>query len=223
MTALHAAVSVRNLTKIYVRGREEVRALDNINFDINHGEFVGVVGPSGSGKSTLLNLLGCMDAPTFGEIRIDGREVHRFREAERTRFRRERIGFVFQHFGLMPTMTVAENVGLPLVFAGRRDKSRINELLSRLGLEHRRDHLPSELSGGEMQRTAIARALIHQPAVVLADEPTGNLDSASGEDIISLFKELHRDGLTIIVVTHNQAFANASDRQVHLQDGHLAR
>jgi ABC-type lipoprotein export system ATPase subunit len=214
-------IITRSLTKTYRRGRELVRALDQLSLEVKRGEFVAIVGPSGSGKSTLLNLLGCMDAPTSGEIRIDGREVQAFSEAERTQFRRERIGFVFQQFGLMPTMTVAENVGLPLLFAGRRDDKRISELLRQLKLEHRRDHLPGELSGGEMQRTAIARALIHQPAVILADEPTGNLDTASGEEIIALLRELHRNGLTILVVTHNQQLANASQRQLRLEDGHL--
>lgn len=222
MSALHPAVSVRKLTKIYPRGSEEVRALDNVSFDIQTGEFVAVVGPSGSGKSTLLNLLGCMDAPSSGELLIDGREVQGFCEAERTRFRRERIGFVFQQFGLMPTMTVAENVGLPLLFMGRRDNAAIDKVLRQLNLEHRRSHLPNELSGGEMQRTAIARALIHQPAVILADEPTGNLDTASGEAIISLLQDLHRTGHTIVVVTHNPQLASAAQRQLRLQDGRLS-
>jgi putative ABC transport system ATP-binding protein len=214
-------VSALSLTKTYPRGREEVRALDDVSFEIAHGEFVAVVGPSGSGQSTLLNLLGCMDAPTSGQIHIDGREVQAFAETQRTRFRREKIGFVFQHFGLMPTLTVAQNIALPLLFSGKNDKAHINQLLARLKLESRRDHLPSELSGGEMQRTAIARALVHCPAVLLADEPTGNLDSASGEGIISLFQELNRDGLTIIVVTHNQSLAAAAQRQIKLQDGRL--
>lgn len=209
------------LTKTYQRGRDGVRALDNVSFTIDPGEFVAVVGPSGSGKSTLLNLLGCMDAPTSGEIRIDGREVQGFSETERTRFRRERIGFVFQHFGLIPTLTVEQNIDLPLLFAGRRDPKRRDELLARLNLERRRRHLPSELSGGEMQRTAIARALIHKPAVLLADEPTGNLDSAYGAGIISLLEELNLEGLTIIVVTHNAALASAADRQLQLRDGCL--
>jgi putative ABC transport system ATP-binding protein len=215
------AVSVSGLTKTYPRGREEVRALDNVVFAIEPAEFVAVVGPSGSGKSTLLNLMGCMDVPTSGEIKIDGRAVESFTEAERTRFRRERIGFVFQQFGLMPTLTVAQNVALPLLFTGRSDNQRVNELLTRLKLDHRREHLPSELSGGEMQRTAIARAIMNKPAVLLADEPTGNLDTASGEGIISLFKELNAEGLTIIVVTHNVSLAAVAGRQIRLRDGRV--
>jgi len=178
-----------------------------------------VVGPSGAGKSTLLNLVGCMDAPSSGTLHLMGQPVQALGEQERTRFRGEQLGFVFQHFGLLPTLTVAENVLLPAFFAGRQAKRRGDELIARVGLEHRRDHYPHQLSGGEMQRVAIARALINEPRLLLADEPTGNLDSASGGAIIELFEELNREGLTILVVTHNPSLAGAATRQMELVDG----
>jgi putative ABC transport system ATP-binding protein len=214
-------LSAAGLSKIYSRGGEEVRALDQVSFEIAAGEFVAVVGPSGAGKTTLLNLIGCMDAPTGGTLRIEGREVQEVSERDRTRFRRDRIGFVFQHFSLLPTLTVEENVGLPALFAHRNQRQRAAELLERVGLTHRRHHRPSELSGGEMQRAAIARSLINQPALLLADEPTGNLDSATGENIISLFRQLNAEGLTLVVVTHNAALAEAASRVLVLRDGRL--
>lgn len=210
------------LTKTYVRGREVVRALNGVSFEIQEGEFIAIVGPSGAGKTTLLNLLGCMDAPTAGTLRIAGREVQSFTEQERTRFRRDQIGFVFQHFSLLPTLTVAENVALPALFAKRNVRQRVNELLERVGLTHRRDHRPSELSGGEMQRAAIARALINMPSLLLADEPTGNLDRTTGDNIIDLFQQLHSGGITLVVVTHNSSLAGAARRQLLLEDGRLA-
>ncbi len=215
------AVQAEALTKFYQRGREEVRALDHVSFTIARGEFVAITGPSGSGKSTLLNLLGCMDAPTSGTLRLGGHEVQRLNEKERTRLRREQIGFVFQHFGLIPTLTVAENIALPAMFARRNGSARVNELLERVGLVHRRTHRPHELSGGEMQRVAIARALVNEPPLILADEPTGNLDSATGASIISLFQKLNREGQTLIVVTHNEVMAQAAQRQLALVDGRL--
>ena len=209
------------LSKVYPRGREQVHALREVSFEILEGEFAAIAGPSGSGKTTLLNLLGCMDAPTAGTLRIAGREVQELSERERTQFRRDRIGFVFQHFSLLPTLTVEENVALPAMFAHRPARARVIELLERVGLSHRRDHRPAELSGGEMQRAAIARALINQPSILLADEPTGNLDTATGENIISLFEQLNADGLTLLVVTHNSALASAAQRQILLRDGRL--
>ena len=217
----NAIVRAENLTKTYRRGREEVRALDNVSFEISSGEFVAVVGPSGAGKTTLLNLMGCMDTPTSGSLRIAGHEVQGLSESALTRLRREQIGFVFQHFGLMPTLTVAENVALPALFSRRRVATRVNELLEKVGLTQRRGHRPHELSGGEMQRVAIARALINQPQILLADEPTGNLDSATGDAILSLFHQLLADGLTIIVVTHNPALSDAAKRALTLRDGRL--
>jgi putative ABC transport system ATP-binding protein len=216
-----AVIEAVALTKTYQRGREEVRALDAVSFDIAHGEFVAITGPSGAGKTTLLNLVGCMDTPTFGTLRIAGREVQRLKERERTRLRRDQLGFVFQHFGLIPTLTVAENVALPAMFAHRNGSARIGELLERVGLSPRRTHRPCELSGGEMQRVAIARALVNQPQLILADEPTGNLDSATGDSIISLFRQLNRDGMTIVVVTHNATMAEAARRRIQLQDGRI--
>jgi putative ABC transport system ATP-binding protein len=214
-------VSAAGLTKVYVRGREEVKALDDASFDIYSGEFVAVVGPSGAGKSTLLNLVGCMDAPSSGTLQFMGKPVQAFTEPERTRFRREQLGFVFQHFGLLPTLTVAENVLLPAFFARRQARLRGDELIAKVGLEHRRDHYPHQLSGGEMQRVAIARALVNGPRLLLADEPTGNLDTASGETVIEFFEELNQEGLTIIVVTHNPRLAEVATRQIELIDGRI--
>jgi putative ABC transport system ATP-binding protein len=210
------------LTKTYRRGAEEVWALRQVSFDIAPGEFVAVVGPSGSGKTTLLNLVGCMDAPTSGTWRLGGRDAHQLSERERTDFRRNQIGFVFQHLSLLPTLTVEENVALPALFAHRNQRSRVVELLDRVGLAHRRHHRPCELSGGEMQRAAIARALVNGPALLLADEPTGNLDSVTGDNIIGLFRQLNADGLTLLVVTHNGALANAANRVLTLEDGRLS-
>ena len=215
------AVSAVALSRIYQRGHEEVRALDNVTFTIAQGEFVTIAGPSGAGKSTLLNLLGCMDAPTSGTLDILGSPVQGLAEQKQTRLRRDKIGFVFQHFSLLPTLTVAENIALPGFFAGHRPGRRVDELLEKVGLTHRQHHRPHELSGGEMQRVAIARALFNQPSLLLADEPTGNLDSKTGESIIALFQELNRDRLTIIVVTHNARLAEAAQRRIELADGRL--
>jgi len=220
--SLPPLIVASGLTKLYRRGREVVRALEAVSFEIKRGEFSAIIGPSGSGKTTLLNLLGCMDEPTSGTLSIGGRELRQFTEAARTEFRRTQIGFIFQHFGLMPTLSVVENITLPLLFSGRRTASRdIEELLERVQLKHRRDHRPSELSGGEMQRVAIARALIHQPSLLLADEPTGNLDSATGDSLIALLRELHAGGLTIIIVTHNASVAAVAQRRIRLQDGRI--
>lgn len=221
MSEREPVISAARLTKNYVRGRETVRALDAVSFEIARGEFIAITGPSGSGKTTLLNLIGCMDAPTSGTLKISGYEVQNLRERERTMLRREQIGFVFQHFGLIPTLSVAENIALPALFARRNGSSHVVELLERVGLGHRRTHRPHELSGGEMQRVAIARALVNQPQLLLADEPTGNLDSETGDSIIALFQQLNRDGLTIAVVTHNATMAAAASRRVVLRDGRI--
>jgi putative ABC transport system ATP-binding protein len=215
------AVSAKELTKTYQLGREQIRALDKVSFEVRRGEFVAIVGPSGAGKTTLLNLLGCLDAPNSGRLTLFDRAVQDLKEQQRTHLRRDQIGFVFQHFGLLPTLTVAENVTLPAFFAGRQVKERTAELLHKVGLEHRRDHRPHQLSGGEMQRVAIARALINRPSLVLADEPTGNLDSATGESILALFEQLNQEGLTILVVTHNGMLGRAAHRQLELRDGRL--
>lgn len=215
-------IVARGLSKSYARGRQQVPALINVDFEIQQGEFVSIVGPSGSGKTTLLNLLGCMDEPTAGTLRIRGREVQNLTESERTAFRREQIGFIFQHFGLLPTLTVAENIALPLLFSNRRPGPEVDALIERVNLKHRREHHPSELSGGEMQRVAIARALVHRPSILLADEPTGNLDTATGDSLIALLKELHTAGLTVVVVTHNPSVASVADRAITLLDGKVA-
>ncbi len=211
-----------DLTKLYARGREQVRALDGVDLQVYAGEFIAILGPSGAGKTTLLNLLGCLDVPTAGTLRLAGRDVQHLPERERTRLRAEQFGFVFQHFGLIPTLTVEENVALPALFARRKPGPRPRELLARVGLEHRRHHRPHELSGGEMQRAALARALINEPRLLLADEPTGNLDTAAGEVVIRLLQDLQNDGLALLVATHNPVLASAAGRQIHLSDGRLA-
>lgn len=221
MTSHSTVLSAVNLTRIYERGREQVHAVDSVSFEIARAEFVAITGPSGAGKSTLLNLLGCMDVPTSGRLTLAGCEARQLTETERTRLRREQIGFVFQHFGLIPTLTVAENVALPALFAGHNGAAPVNELLDRVGLGHRRDHRPHQLSGGEMQRAAIARALVNGPALILADEPTGNLDAATGESIIALFQKLNREGMTLIVVTHNTVMASAAQRVIKMKDGRI--
>lgn len=215
-------IAARALTKIYPRGRDHIRAVDHVEFEIPASEFVAITGPSGAGKTSLLNLLGCLEAPTSGTLHLLDMPVEKISESERTRLRRDRIGFVFQHFGLLPTLTVAENIALPGLFARRPTRARVQKLLERVGLEHRREHRPAELSGGEMQRAAIARALVNRPALLLADEPTGNLDTAMGESIITLFQELNAEGLTVVVVTHNPAVARLACRQLRMADGKLS-
>ena len=210
-----------NLVRVYSRGVEEVRAVDGISFSVQPGEFTAIVGPSGAGKTTLLQLVGAMDRPTSGSLSIDGEDISQMSDAQLTRLRGQKIGFVFQHFGLMPTLTVAENVALPATFAKKNPGKRVDELLEQVGLSHRRDHRPNQLSGGEMQRAAIARALVNSPSLLLADEPTGNLDTATSERIIALLKELNQDGLTVIVVTHNEALATECGRRLILVDGKI--
>jgi putative ABC transport system ATP-binding protein len=215
-------VEARELRKIYRRGTEEVRAVDGGSFAIAAGEFIAIVGPSGSGKTTLLQLVGAMDTPTSGSLRLAGQELADLNDQGLTRLRRERIGFVFQHFGLLPTLTVAENVALPTLFRKRKIQNRIDELMERVGLAHRRDHRPSELSGGEMQRVAIARALVNGPDLLLADEPTGNLDTATSETILGLLRNLRQSGgLTVVVVTHSELLAGAAERRISLRDGKI--
>jgi putative ABC transport system ATP-binding protein len=216
-----SVVEAIDLKKRYVRGNEIVHAIDGVSLKVAQGEFVSITGPSGAGKTTLLNLIGCMDVPTSGTLEIGGVATGNLNDRDLTRLRRGRIGFVFQHFGLLPTLTVAENVALPALFARKRNTENVVKLLERVGLGHRHKHRPGELSGGEMQRVAIARALVNSPQLLLADEPTGNLDSASGASITALFRELNRDGVTIVVVTHNAAMAEAAGRQVSLQDGRI--
>ncbi len=214
-------VQANKLVKSYPRGSEIVHAVVDIDVEIQQGEYVAIVGASGSGKTTLLQLLGGMDRPTSGTISIAGKEISKLSDRELTRLRREQLGFVFQHFGLLSTLTVAENVALPAILNHKPNHSRVDELLERTGIIHRRNHRPSELSGGEMQRVAIARALINEPKLLLADEPTGNLDSATSERILELIGELNKDGLTIVVVTHNEKLAQCAHRIIQLSDGRI--
>jgi putative ABC transport system ATP-binding protein len=217
-------ITARDISKSYCRGREEVCALRGVDLEIGAGEFVSIVGPSGAGKTALMNILGCLDAPTSGTLVIDGVEVTRRQESEMVKVRREHIGFVFQQFFLIPTLTVGENVGLPLIFSGvPYDQKKIESLLERVGLSHRADHLPGQLSGGEMQRVAIARALVNNPRILLADEPTGNLDSVTADEIYRLFEELHTQGITVIVVTHNTELAKRAGRVITIRDGCIVK
>jgi putative ABC transport system ATP-binding protein len=212
--------------KTYRRPGGDVVALQEIDLRIDDGECVAVTGPSGSGKSTLLSILGCLDRPTEGDYRLGGLPVATLDDAELSRTRNRSIGFVFQSFHLIPQLTVVENVETPLLYAGvdtEEWRERALRVLERVGLRHRASHRPSELSGGEAQRTAIARALVLEPPLVLADEPTGNLDTATGEDIASLLQDLNREGRTLVLVTHNEALAARATRQVRLRDGRLQR
>ncbi len=214
----------RDLTKVYQRGGSEVRAVDGISLDVGPGEFMAIMGRSGSGKTTLLDLLGCLLRPTSGELEIDGRSVIGASDSELAAIRRERIGFVFQEFNLIPTLNAIENVMLPLRYGPRRPdgRERATELLDMVGLAERRAHRPTELSGGEQQRVAIARALVNEPAVILADEPTGELDSATSERLMATLRSLNADrGVTIIIVTHDAGVAEGTDRIIRLSDGRV--
>jgi putative ABC transport system ATP-binding protein len=217
-----AVVQARDLTREYSFGKEIVHALSGVTFDVPQGDYVAIVGPSGCGKSTLLNLLGAIDRPTRGSVVINGTDVARMNDRDATSFRLRNIGFVFQRFYLMPTLSARENVELPMAEAGASKSDRIaraKELLAYVGLAHRERHRPSELSGGEQQRVAIARALSNHPAILLADEPTGELDARTGAEIIGLFGRLNRDGTTLIVVTHDEELASAASRKIHMRDG----
>lgn len=215
----------RGLKRYYKRGIETVKALDGVDIDIHTGEMVSILGPSGSGKTTLVNLLSCLDAPTAGELSLDGKPVAGLSEDKLAGVRRGVLGFIFQKFHLIPTLTVAENVELPLMFLGRpADRKATVAVLTSVGLASRADHLPKELSGGEMQRVAVARALITHPKVLIADEPTGNLDKHTGEAIFTLLHNLVRDqGLTVILTTHNLALGYQADRIMTLEDGRIVK
>jgi putative ABC transport system ATP-binding protein len=215
-------IRMRGIRKVYSMGRVEVEALRGVDLDIGANEYVAVVGPSGSGKSTLMNIVGCLDTPTSGEYVLSGEAVAGLDRNRLAEIRNRRVGFVFQNFNLLPYATALENVELPLLFAGvpaAERRARAEEMLRRVDLADRIDHKPTELSGGQMQRVAIARALVNKPAIVLADEPTGNLDSASGKAIVSLFAELHASGQTIVMITHDQAVARLASRVVQIRDG----
>lgn len=216
-------ISGRNLRRHYRRGSETVKALDGVDVDVRAGESVCVLGPSGSGKTTLVNLLSALDAPTAGELTIGGRRVDGLSERELVQVRRGLLGYVFQQFHLIPTLTVAENVALPLLFLGRKaEPAEIARVLAAVGLADRAEHLPKELSGGQMQRVAIGRALAVRPRVLIADEPTGNLDSHTGEAIFDLFqKTVREDGVALVLTTHNLALAARCDRTLTLADGRI--
>jgi putative ABC transport system ATP-binding protein len=221
-----AVIVTRNLQRQYDMGGEIVRALRGVDVTIRRNEFVAIMGPSGSGKSTLMNLIGCLDTPSEGEYWLNGHRVSELGDDELARIRNKEIGFVFQTFNLLPRADALHNVELPLVYAGvgsKERKERATEALRRVGLEQRMGHRPNELSGGQRQRVAIARALVNRPSILLADEPTGNLDSTTSEEIMRLFEELHTQNQTIILVTHEPDIAAHAARQVHLMDGKIAR
>jgi putative ABC transport system ATP-binding protein len=215
-------IEIQDVTKVYHLGGEEVRALDGVSFQIDEGDWVAITGPSGSGKSTLMNIIGCLDQPTSGSYKLDDTEVARMDDTQLAGVRNRKIGFVFQTFNLLSRTTALANVELPLVYAGRKDRhERAVAALERVGLGERLNHRPNELSGGQQQRVAIARALINEPAIILADEPTGNLDSKSGAEIMGILRQLHAQGLTIVMVTHDPDVANQSRRIVHIRDGKI--
>ncbi|MDE5846347.1 MAG: ABC transporter ATP-binding protein [Muribaculaceae bacterium] len=217
-------IEIENLQKIFRSDTVQTVALNNVSLAISDGEFVAIMGPSGCGKSTLLNILGLLDNPTSGSYRLDGKEVGHLKESGRTDYRKGRIGFIFQSFNLIDTMTVRDNVMLPLnnLSLSRDEKNkRVDEALARMGIAHRAKHNPSQLSGGQQQRAAIARAIVGRPGLILADEPTGNLDSKNGAEVMELLSELHKEGATIVMVTHSHRDAAVADRIINLYDGQI--
>lgn len=217
-------ITLKNIKKIFKTDEVETWALQNVSLEVKKGEFVAIMGPSGCGKSTLLNILGLLDAPTDGEYLLEGKDVSRMSEDERTDLRKGRLGFVFQSFNLIDELNVTENVELPLLYMQCPKKERrekVAEVLERVAMTHRAQHFPSQLSGGQQQRVAIARAVISHPSIILADEPTGNLDSRHGKEVMELLRELHREGTTIIMVTHSQRDANYAERIINLFDGEI--
>jgi len=213
-------IELRGIEKNYRRGAEDVRALRGIDLRIDKEELLAITGPSGAGKTTLLHILGCLDQPTSGEVLIDGMDASRLPEADLVRVRRDKIGFVFQQFYLIPGLSVFDNIALPLLFSKKpATPEKVTRLAEMVGLEHRLNHVPSQLSGGEMQRTAIARGLVNDPEILLADEPTGNLDSENSDKIFGILRSLRSAGLTIIMITHNTDLAARANRTVHIKDG----
>src|SRR5690349_3370719 len=219
-------VELRNVSKIYQLGEEEIRALDGVSLDIELGEFISIIGPSGSGKSTLMHILGCLDSPTKGTLTLDGTQIQDAKPAQLARIRNQKIGFVFQFFNLLPKLDVLQNVELPMIYSGvsvRERKERAMSALKMVELENRSRHRPMQLSGGQQQRVAIARALVNNPKIVFADEPTGNLDSHTGEAILDLFRKLSQEGRTIALVTHDPEIAAVTPRRIEIRDGKIAK
>ena len=215
-------INVKNLTKSFDTGAQSVHALKGVNFSINKGEFISIMGPSGSGKTTLMNIIGCLDSPTTGSYELNGQIVSELEEDMLAKIRNQEIGFVFQSFHLLPKNSALNNVLLPLKYAGVKEDEatkRAKEVLDKVGLSDRMDHSPAELSGGQQQRVAIARALVNNPSIIFADEPTGNLDSKTGDDVMNLFKELNKQGQTIILITHEDHIANQTNRVINIKDG----
>ncbi len=217
-------IEIRDMYKIYNPGENEVRAIDGVNLTIEHGEFVAIIGQSGSGKSTLMNMLGLLDIPTSGKYLLNGKDVEGLTDDELSEIRNKEIGFIFQGFNLITSLTAVENVELPLVYRGMKKEERNRlaiEALDRVGLSHRLEHLPKQMSGGQQQRVAIARAVAARPPIILADEPTGNLDSHSGVEVMKILHELHEEGRTVILITHDNDIANEAQRVIRIQDGQI--
>ena len=217
-------IRMKNISKHYRIGNEEVRAVDRADLTVSPGEFVGIIGPSGSGKSTLMNIIGCLDTADSGEYLLDGTPIEDYSENDLAQIRNRKIGFVFQSFNLIPTLTAEENVELPLIYQGVRNAERderVQSALRRVKLEARAKHFPAELSGGQQQRVAIARAIVTRPSLILADEPTGNLDSRTTAEIMDIFHELHGQGNTIVLITHDNSVAAQTGRRIHILDGKL--
>lgn len=218
-------IQLKEVSKIYTVGEEQVYALNHASMTINDGEFVSIIGPSGSGKSTMMNIIGCLDTADEGEYLLDGIAIEKYSERELAAVRNKKLGFIFQNFNLLPRLTAAENVELPLLYQGIRAperKKRVAEAMERVELSHRMHHKPSELSGGQQQRVAIARALVTKPSLFLADEPTGNLDTKTGSEIMTLFHELHENGNTIVLITHDNGVADEAQRKIRIRDGKVA-
>lgn len=217
-------INLKDITKTYDMGSVQVQVLKGISLHVNEGEFLSIIGPSGSGKSTLMNMIGCLDAPTTGEYYLDSKEISTYNEKQLSKIRNQKIGFIFQKFNLLPKLTALENVELPLIYRGMNSKERRKltlDALEKVGLNDRMNHKPTELSGGQQQRVAIARALAGDPPVLLADEPTGNLDSKSGSDVMNLIKQLSKEGKTIVLITHDNEVAKVAKRTITIKDGLL--
>ncbi len=217
-------IKLENICRVYTIGDEQVHALDNASLHVRPGEFVSIIGPSGSGKSTLMNIIGCLDMADSGRYILDGTPIEDYSEAEITRVRSKKIGFVFQSFNLIPKLTAEENVELPMIYQGVKKserKKRVDEALGRVQLRNRAKHYPTELSGGQQQRVAIARAIASRPSLILADEPTGNLDSRTSDEIMEIFHQLHQQGNTIVLITHDDEVAQQAARIVRIRDGHV--